>query len=387
MLILFWEVPGDTCVLLTRRSLEMSRHAGQVSFPGGLLEAGESWEEAALREAEEEVGIDPTRVEVLGRLDDAWSGSGNHLVPVVGWLDTPPSLSANPDEVDEIFAPQVSALLRPEAISTEEILVRGIRYSNSIVEWTGGRAYGLSADLLLEALGWATGGESRRGPTRLAAKTLNHIRQALHTFCEWLFERDLIEANPIRKVRAFPVPAPTIRYLHVQIAEFAQVIRGEVFVPIARTILYAGLRRSEATWLTPADIDLRRRQLQVRAKTARAESWQPKTHRNRCLPISPKLDGVLRAQPRRGDWLFRSPKGCRWDPDNLTHRFRSTMKKAKLPWTLLDLRHVRESSDHEARNDLCAPQARSWGTVPRSAGGTTRTSLRSSSMSTWPFEG
>jgi 8-oxo-dGTP pyrophosphatase MutT (NUDIX family) len=168
VLILFWEGAGDARVLLTRRSREMSRHAGQVSFPGGLLEAGETWEEGALREAEEEVGIEPARVEVVGRLDDAWSGSGNHLVPVVGWLDTPPSLTANPGEVDEILTPRVSELLRPEAVSAEEVLVRGVRYSNAIVEWAGARAYGLSADLLLEALGWATGGDRRRGPARLA---------------------------------------------------------------------------------------------------------------------------------------------------------------------------------------------------------------------------
>ena len=85
VLVPFWEEAGEVRVLLTRRSRRMSRHAGEVAFPGGLLEEGASWEQAALRETHEEVGIDASRIEIVGRLDDAWSGARNHLVPVVGW--------------------------------------------------------------------------------------------------------------------------------------------------------------------------------------------------------------------------------------------------------------------------------------------------------------
>ena len=167
VLIPFWEEAGQLRVLLTERAAHLSGHPGQVSFPGGQLEAGESWEQAAVREATEEVGIDPARVEVLGRLDDAWSGAGHHLVPVVAWLEGTPRFQANPGEVAKLLTPSVADLLRPGARSEEEIQHRGTRYLNQILDWPGGRVYGLSTDLLLEVLEWATGGEPNRGPARL----------------------------------------------------------------------------------------------------------------------------------------------------------------------------------------------------------------------------
>ena len=175
VLIPFWEEAGQIRVLLTERAAHLSGHPGQVSFPGGRLEAGESWEQAAVREAYEEVGIDPARVEVLGRLDDAWSGAGHHLVPVVAWLEGTPHFEANPGEVAKLLMPRVADLLRPEARSEEEVQHRGTRYLNQILEWPGGRVYGLSTDLLLEVLAWASGGEPNRGPVRL---------QEMHTFMD-----------------------------------------------------------------------------------------------------------------------------------------------------------------------------------------------------------
>ena len=168
VLIPFWEQDGEVRVLLTRRAKGMSRNAGELSFPGGLLEGEENWVEGALREAEEEVGIRRHSVEVMGRLDDAWSGTGSHLVSVVGWLESLPSLSANPAEVSEILTPPVRLLLRSGAISQQEIVKQGVRYINPVVEWPGARAFGLSADLLIEVLRWATHEDVERGAGRLA---------------------------------------------------------------------------------------------------------------------------------------------------------------------------------------------------------------------------
>lgn len=82
--------------------------------------------------------------------------------------------------------------------------------------------------------------------------------------------------------------------------------------------------------------------LRIRAKTVRGESWQPKTKRDRKVPVSPRLLAVLdKLQPRKGvPWLFASPEGCRWDPDNLSRAFREVLKAAGLPWNLLQLRHT-----------------------------------------------
>ena len=168
VLIPFWEHEGRVQVLMTRRSATMSRGAGQVSFAGGLLEGAESVEEAALREAFEEVGLDPGGAAVLGRLDDAWSRTGSLLVPVVAWLGQRPSWTPNPAEVAEILEPFVDELVDPASQGRETVSHAGMTFTNSVVRWAGGQAYGLSADLLLEALAWGTGEPSDRGRTRLS---------------------------------------------------------------------------------------------------------------------------------------------------------------------------------------------------------------------------
>lgn len=166
VLILFWEEGASLRVLLTRRASRMSRHAGEIAFPGGLLEGDETSEQAAVREANEEVGLDPAAIEVIGRLDDAWSGAGSLLVPWIALASARPALTASPAEVDEILEPDVEELLRPDARTSETINVRGIQYVNETVTFDGGAAFGLTADILLEALERAQGLPCDRGETR-----------------------------------------------------------------------------------------------------------------------------------------------------------------------------------------------------------------------------
>jgi 8-oxo-dGTP pyrophosphatase MutT (NUDIX family) len=167
VLLPFWPVEDDVRVLLTRRSAGLAQHAGQTAFPGGRVHDDETWSQAALREAQEEVGIDPGSVELMGSLDDAWSGAGHHIVPIVGWIETAPPLRANPSEVAELLVASVSELLRPESHGLIEVVHDDVRYENPTLTWQGGDAYGLSADLLLEALAWGMGGRPAPGPTRL----------------------------------------------------------------------------------------------------------------------------------------------------------------------------------------------------------------------------
>lgn len=167
VLILFWHEDGEFRVILTRRNAKMRSHPGQVAFPGGMLEPGEDWRAAALREAYEEVGVEPEQVEIMGLLDDAWSGARHHLVPVVAWLHGPPRFRANPDEVAEILIAPIAALLLPEARSHEVVERKGRKFVNDILAWPGGRVFGLSADLMLEALAWLSGEDPARGPIRL----------------------------------------------------------------------------------------------------------------------------------------------------------------------------------------------------------------------------
>lgn len=169
VLVAFWREGHDLKVLLTKRAETLSGHPGQMSFPGGKLEPGESWTDGALRETEEEVGIPRDTVEVLGRLDDAWSGAGHLLVPIVGWLPDRPTTRPNPAEVAEIHMPSVRGLLAPEAYSEEEARLGDEVYSNPILEWETGRLFGLSTDLLIEALRLASGIDTVHGRERLAS--------------------------------------------------------------------------------------------------------------------------------------------------------------------------------------------------------------------------
>lgn len=95
--------PEGPSVLLTRRSDKLNSHSGQIAFPGGRLDPGETAVQAALREADEEVAMRPSAVEVLGLADTYETGTGFRITPVIGWLDRPPVLKASADEVAEIF--------------------------------------------------------------------------------------------------------------------------------------------------------------------------------------------------------------------------------------------------------------------------------------------
>ena len=79
------DAAGNAGVLLTRRSTALRNHAGEISFPGGRIDPGETEVAAALREANEEVGLDPATVEVIGELDHLEPVvSRSHIVPVIG---------------------------------------------------------------------------------------------------------------------------------------------------------------------------------------------------------------------------------------------------------------------------------------------------------------
>jgi 8-oxo-dGTP pyrophosphatase MutT (NUDIX family) len=95
---------GEPCVPIFQRPATMSRHAGQMALPGGRLHAGESDVECALRELNEELGIDADAAAVLGRLDDFETRSGFTITPVVVWAGEDPSaLRPSPSEVARLF--------------------------------------------------------------------------------------------------------------------------------------------------------------------------------------------------------------------------------------------------------------------------------------------
>ena len=116
----------DPALLLTKRTSHLKKHAGQVSFPGGRIDPGDdNPTAAALREAQEEIALDPARVEIIGRMDDYITGTGYIITPVIGLL--PPGLrfDPSPDEVESVFEFPFSVLLDPEAPRRQKQHVRG----------------------------------------------------------------------------------------------------------------------------------------------------------------------------------------------------------------------------------------------------------------------
>lgn len=105
--------PEGAAVLLTRRADTLTSHTGQIAFPGGGIDPGETAVEAALREAFEEVALEPSAVEVLGVGDGYETGTGFLITPVVGWLAEPPATTPAPAEVAEVFEAPWDFLMEP----------------------------------------------------------------------------------------------------------------------------------------------------------------------------------------------------------------------------------------------------------------------------------
>jgi 8-oxo-dGTP pyrophosphatase MutT (NUDIX family) len=114
VLLALLDRPEGPTILFTRRSAALPHHKGEISLPGGGLGPGETPEAGALREAEEEVGLRPERVELLGRLDDLVSIARFVVTPVVGAVASPPAVFT-PDvgEVEEPFELPLARLLDP----------------------------------------------------------------------------------------------------------------------------------------------------------------------------------------------------------------------------------------------------------------------------------
>lgn len=105
--------PEGPTVLLTRRADALRKHSGQVAFPGGRSDPGETPWVTALREAEEEVGLDPARVSLLGLAAPYETVTGYQVTPVVAFVTPPIALRPNPNEVAELFEPPFAWLMDP----------------------------------------------------------------------------------------------------------------------------------------------------------------------------------------------------------------------------------------------------------------------------------
>jgi 8-oxo-dGTP pyrophosphatase MutT (NUDIX family) len=112
VLVAVFEDAGEAWLVFIRRAASLRRNAGDVAFPGGFQDDGEDIVTTALREAQEEIGLDPGAVEVIGELDHAITVSSIEMVPIVGLLPgRPANLAISPDEVDAVLSVSVAELL------------------------------------------------------------------------------------------------------------------------------------------------------------------------------------------------------------------------------------------------------------------------------------
>ena len=159
VLVALYDGPHGAEVILTRRAWHLRSHRGEISFPGGRLEPGETAEEGALREAHEEVRLDPASVEVVGRLSTlATVSSMSHIVPVVGRLTSRPELRPRQAEVERILHVPLVELARPDVFREERWGTPPVERPIYFFELDDETIWGATARILVDLLVVASSG-------------------------------------------------------------------------------------------------------------------------------------------------------------------------------------------------------------------------------------
>jgi 8-oxo-dGTP pyrophosphatase MutT (NUDIX family) len=150
VLLTLVERAAGLTVLFTERAAHLKDHAGQISFPGGRIGAGETAVDAALRETREEVGLRPADVEVLGFLDEFLTGTGFLIKPVVGYVEVG-SFVATPDptEVASVFEVPLAFIVDPANVMATYRERLGARFRTYELHHSGHRIWGATAAILV----------------------------------------------------------------------------------------------------------------------------------------------------------------------------------------------------------------------------------------------
>ena len=142
--------PSGLTVLLTQRTAHLNDHAGQISFPGGRVEPDDpSHQAAALREAEEEVGLPPSHVEVIGTLDYYIVRSGYRVTPVVGFVNPPFEVKPDPFEVAEVFEVPLSFVINTDNHVMESRTAQGVERTFYVLPYENRYIWGATAGMLV----------------------------------------------------------------------------------------------------------------------------------------------------------------------------------------------------------------------------------------------
>ena len=141
---------GELTMLFTRRTERLRSHSGQISFPGGRAEPHDASPEAtALRETHEEIGLEPERVELIGRLSEYRTRTGYRITPVVGVLAPPFELHPDAHEVEEVFEVPLAFLLDPRNHQRHSRLFQGETRSFFVIPYRDYYIWGATAGMLV----------------------------------------------------------------------------------------------------------------------------------------------------------------------------------------------------------------------------------------------
>jgi 8-oxo-dGTP pyrophosphatase MutT (NUDIX family) len=141
-------VHDEWSILFSRRSANLAAHSGQIAFPGGAVEKGEALEAAAIREAEEEVGIHRGAVELIGRLDDVVTNSGFLVAPFVGVIQERIDYVLQEAEVTEVFEVPIEALLDIAQPEVQYVTFRDRKYPAYFYRYRDYEIWGLTGRML-----------------------------------------------------------------------------------------------------------------------------------------------------------------------------------------------------------------------------------------------
>lgn len=145
------EREAGPAVLLTERALHLPRHAGQISFPGGRLNEGESVQQAALREADEEVGLSPTQVNIIDRLPDQLTGTGFAVAPILAVVAADFEPRPDPTEVASVFELPLAHIgeTSRRRVAHERW---GTQFVSEEFDYQGHRIWGATATILIDLM-------------------------------------------------------------------------------------------------------------------------------------------------------------------------------------------------------------------------------------------
>jgi len=151
VLILLFPDSNNIHFFLTQRTLSVEHHKGQISLPGGTCEKNEKTINTALRETEEEIGVDKNEVEIIGELTPFFTPTSGFIIhPFIGWCNRRPKTNKQTDEVHALFSASLSQLLNDQILELENWNLRGYEAKVPFYNFDGHKVWGVTAAILSE---------------------------------------------------------------------------------------------------------------------------------------------------------------------------------------------------------------------------------------------